>query len=369
MEIKRQSVAFNILRNFKETEHIMTVENVVNTINDNFNKGLIDELTTEQAFEQLDNLLEKGHKYYKREGGPGNYKYYYTEAEYKKKVGGKKTEGISKESRSESKNIRVGQEVEIPSGLTTDPLHKQGESGKVVLTNEYITTVKFSDGSTGRYSTDIFEDVKSNKDKAQYDKEKGKKIEGKGTEGKGSSETIEKDGKKYKLQSNGKYLEVSKQGLTKEGHTYQSNYSKEMSERPSLHTSKHEDSEKWHKTEASKLSDKEFTKEELTKESHKKESSSFDWNSKDAKILAKHGVTKDNLVVKGDLSLMDTSITSLPENLKVSGYLDLIDTPITSLPENLKVGGNLSLRNTQITSLPENLEVGGSLDLRGTSIT
>ena len=36
-------------------------------------------------------LIEKavGHKYFKREGTPGNYKYYYTEAEYKEAKGGK----------------------------------------------------------------------------------------------------------------------------------------------------------------------------------------------------------------------------------------------------------------------------------------
>lgn len=28
-------------------------------------------------------VLEKAHKYFKREGTPGNYKYYYTETEYK----------------------------------------------------------------------------------------------------------------------------------------------------------------------------------------------------------------------------------------------------------------------------------------------
>ena len=106
-------------------------------------------------------LLEKamGHKYFKREGSPGNYKYYYTEEQYNKEKG-KKTEDISKESRSEFKNIRVGQEVKIPNGLTTDPLNKQGESGKVTSTNKYITTVKFSDGTSGKYSSDIFEKPK-----------------------------------------------------------------------------------------------------------------------------------------------------------------------------------------------------------------
>ncbi|MFA5634226.1 MAG: hypothetical protein WC973_03690 [Candidatus Dojkabacteria bacterium] len=212
-------------------------------------------------------LLEKamGHKYFKREGSPGNYKYYYTEAEYKK-AKSKKTEGTSKESRSESKNIRVGQEVKIPI--------RQGEIGKVISTNKYITTVKFSDGSIRRYSNTLFEDVKAE------DKENK------------SSETSEEN-----------------------------------------------------------------------------KQDSFDWNSEDAKILAKKGITKDNPVVKGNLDLYGSSITSLPENLKVGGYLDLSNTPITSLPKGLEVGGSLSLPETSIISLPKGLEVGGHLYLSKTSIT
>lgn len=77
-------------------------------------------------------------------------------------------------------------------------------------------------------------------------------------------EIREWSGKKYKKQPNGKWLEISEsQGMTKKQHNYQANYSKEMSEKPSLHTSKYEDAEKWHKTEASKLSDKEHSDEEV----------------------------------------------------------------------------------------------------------
>ena len=52
---------------------------------------------------------------------------------------------------------------------------------------------------------------------------------------------------------------------------------------------------------------------------------------------------------KGDLSLRNTPITSLPDNLTVRGYLDLNSTPITSLPYNLKVEGNLNLDNTPLS--------------------
>jgi hypothetical protein len=72
---------------------------------------------------------------------------------------------------------------------------------------------------------------------------------------------------------------------------------------------------------------------------------------------------------KGDLGLVNTPITSLPDNLKVGGDLDLTNTPITSLPDNLKVGGYLYLDNTKINSLPDNLKVGGYLNLGNTPLS
>lgn len=91
MQIKKQSIAFNILNNFKGVNDINPIEQTVELINENFNKGLINELELEEAFEQLDNVIQKSapHKYFKREGTPGNYKYYYTEAEYKQAKGTK----------------------------------------------------------------------------------------------------------------------------------------------------------------------------------------------------------------------------------------------------------------------------------------
>ena len=77
----------------------------------------------------------------------------------------------------------------------------------------------------------------------------------------------------------------------------------------------------------------------------------------------------DNLTVGGNLYLRGTRITELPDNLTVGGWLDLSNTKITALPDNLTVGGNLYLRGTRITELPDNLTVGGGLDLRGTGIT
>ena len=48
-------------------------------------------------------------------------------------------------------------------------------------------------------------------------------------------------------------------------------------------------------------------------------------------------------------------------NWHVEGNLSLIGTQITSLPDGLKVGGDLNLRGTQIKSLPDDLEVGGEI--------
>jgi hypothetical protein len=77
----------------------------------------------------------------------------------------------------------------------------------------------------------------------------------------------------------------------------------------------------------------------------------------------------DQRVVKGDLKLSETPITSLPDGLRVGGGLYLRNTPITSLPAGLSVGGGLDLSYTPITSLPADLKVGGHLDLSYTPIT
>ena len=98
-------------------------------------------------------------------------------------------------------------------------------------------------------------------------------------------------------------------------------------------------------------------------------------------------LTKEELIVKGDLNLEDSEITSLPEGLtiegdfffyhspvelpkglKVGGHLSLIGPNVTSLPEGLIVRGNLILVDTLITSLPKGLKVGGKLNIRETTL-
>ena len=68
--------------------------------------------------------------------------------------------------------------------------------------------------------------------------------------------------------------------------------------------------------------------------------------------------------VIGDLYLMRTPITALPDNLTVHGTLDLDGTPITALPDNLKVSGHLwinSTPNLDTNNLPSSLVVKGTI--------
>ena len=69
----------------------------------------------------------------------------------------------------------------------------------------------------------------------------------------------------------------------------------------------------------------------------------------------------DQRVVKGDLNLRRSSITSLPDGLRVGGGLNLYGTLIKSLPVGLRVDGDLDLRDTSVASLPDDLQVGGNI--------
>ena len=56
--------------------------------NDSFNKGIITENEFNSAIDYFEDLMKaRNVKYFKREGTAGNYKYYYSEAEYKQKKG------------------------------------------------------------------------------------------------------------------------------------------------------------------------------------------------------------------------------------------------------------------------------------------
>jgi len=94
------------------------------------------------------------------------------------------------------------------------------------------------------------------------------------------------------------------------------------------------------------------------------------WEDSPLKLLKRlERLPEDQRVVKGDLDLMGTPITSLPAGLKVGGSLNLSNTPVTSLSSGLQVGRSLYLSDTPITSLPAGLKVGESLNLSNTPIT
>ena len=61
---------------------------IVEKCNDSFNKGIITENEFNSAIDYFEDLMKaRNVKYFKREGTAGNYKYYYSEAEYKQKKG------------------------------------------------------------------------------------------------------------------------------------------------------------------------------------------------------------------------------------------------------------------------------------------
>lgn len=70
----------------------------------------------------------------------------------------------------------------------------------------------------------------------------------------------------------------------------------------------------------------------------------------------------------GNLSLIDSDVTSLPDGLHVPGNLDLQKAHIERLPKALVVGGNLSVSCTYIKELPDDLSVGGNMDLSSSHI-
>ena len=85
------------------------------------------------------------------------------------------------------------------------------------------------------------------------------------------------------------------------------------------------------------------------------------------KLLNNIPLTKEDLIVKGDLNLEDSEITSLPEGLTIEGDFFFYHSPV-ELPKGLKVGNHLSLIGPSITSLPKGLEVLGWLFITDTGL-
>lgn len=84
----RQKLAISFVGVAERSEIQKAVDTVTEKMNSDFAKGLSSEDEIEQNFTSLDEILKaRAHKYFKREGAPGSYKYYYTEAEYKEAKG------------------------------------------------------------------------------------------------------------------------------------------------------------------------------------------------------------------------------------------------------------------------------------------
>ena len=86
------------------------------------------------------------------------------------------------------------------------------------------------------------------------------------------------------------------------------------------------------------------------------------------KLLNNIPLTKEDLIVKGDLNLENLEkIKSLPQGLTIEGDLFLYHSRV-ELPKGLKVNGNLSLIGPNVTSLPKGLEVLGWLSITDTEL-
>ena len=86
------------------------------------------------------------------------------------------------------------------------------------------------------------------------------------------------------------------------------------------------------------------------------------------KVKINHPFTEEELNIKGDLDLNQSSIESLPNGLRVKGHLWLFGSGIKTLPEGLYVDGWMDVSHTYIKSLPDNLYVGGHLWFKYSSI-
>lgn len=76
----------------------------------------------------------------------------------------------------------------------------------------------------------------------------------------------------------------------------------------------------------------------------------------------------DNLHIMKNLYANNSNLSSLPETLKVNETVNVASTKISKLPDDLNVGRNLNLVNTAIDSIPKNLNVKGDLYIGSTKL-
>ena len=86
---KSMGLTGDVQEKFTEIKGELNIQKSIKTIESSLNK--IAEVYGEERLDTIEKSI--GHKYFKREGNPGSYKYYYTEADYKAgKSSGEKTE-------------------------------------------------------------------------------------------------------------------------------------------------------------------------------------------------------------------------------------------------------------------------------------
>jgi hypothetical protein len=81
------------------------------------------------------------------------------------------------------------------------------------------------------------------------------------------------------------------------------------------------------------------------------------------KFMFNEPLTKEDLIVRGDLDISGINIQYLPKGLKVIGNADFRFSSLKTFPEKLFVKGDLNFEWTSFKSLPGDLYVGRNLDL------
>jgi hypothetical protein len=113
-----------------QKSEVNNFEIALETLNSNFNKGIITDEIYEKACSELDGLLEKAfqHKYIKREGTKGHYKYFYKEPKGKFK-------------NEEEHNLKVGEIYEHSGGKAKiEDIYTDEESGRKMVDYKHISS-------------------------------------------------------------------------------------------------------------------------------------------------------------------------------------------------------------------------------------
>ncbi len=76
-----------------------------------------------------------------------------------------------------------------------------------------------------------------------------------------------------------------------------------------------------------------------------------------------------DMVANGDLCLDEQVIYNLlPDNMVINGNVSMVNATIISLPNNLTINGDVDLTGANIIALPNGFKVTGNLNLSGTGL-